>query len=438
MSNKKRITIFAAYDSKKEIKKYVLTYLLYLRELSDFLIFISDCDYSDYSKKILGNYVDYFECHKHGEYDFGSYKRGINYLINKDMLYQFDELIICNDSCLCLGSLKKVFNTMSFQHVDFWGMTQSFEFRTHLQSFFLVFKKNVFTRIEFRNYFNSVEKKRSFGEIVASYELPLMKYFNELGFKSGAFFSLNNKLNPSSFPKLLLNNNCPLIKKKIFLNDRWSKNSVLFLLLRINKEYKQNITDILELYKNNSFYKLILELCFKKIKNYLFSFEVSKRGETRFKIFNIPIINLYQKKDSNFITPNLKTSIICFLVNLFIFRFLFFKTRIFGEYFYDNEEWGLSKLISYKKNIAIYGFGPYGQDFFVRSFNKYIITGIYDINYKTMNCYIKAPDEICIDCFDYIVVTVMEKKTRNSVIDFLHSKGIKDEKIILLNYKVIL
>ncbi|OUM59541.1 hypothetical protein PIROE2DRAFT_14901 [Piromyces sp. E2] len=76
--NALRVVIFASYSDDKIIHDYILSYLKYLREISWKIIFIADNEISDMEKSKLKNLVDFLHCEKHGEYDFGSYKRVVS------------------------------------------------------------------------------------------------------------------------------------------------------------------------------------------------------------------------------------------------------------------------------------------------------------------------------------------------------------------------
>ena len=67
-----RIVIFAAYDKLGIVREDVLTYLHYLKEIADRIIFISDNTASKGEEKKLHKLVDYAQFQPHGEHDFGS------------------------------------------------------------------------------------------------------------------------------------------------------------------------------------------------------------------------------------------------------------------------------------------------------------------------------------------------------------------------------
>ena len=119
----KRLCVFAHWDRDNIIDEYVIYYLKALREVCQTIIFVSDSDLDPNELTKLNEVADYKIAQRHGEYDFGSYKRG--FLLAKEKALDFDELIFANDSCYGpLFPLKPIFDKMATQKCDFWGMTE--------------------------------------------------------------------------------------------------------------------------------------------------------------------------------------------------------------------------------------------------------------------------------------------------------------------------
>ena len=221
----KRVAIFASYNKQGIISEYVLYYLRGLREVADCIIFIADNEVSASEQKKLEGIVIYKECKRHGCYDFGSYRRGFNWAEVNGLLDDAEELIFCNDSCYGpVFPFENVFAEMQKKECDFWGMAESHEIKKHLQSYFLVFKKNVFSSQSFREYVYSFEKQDGFWSYVKKYETNFAGHLSEAGFKyasyidSSKYEKLNNDrpINPTIFPLTTLRDGMPLIKRKIF------------------------------------------------------------------------------------------------------------------------------------------------------------------------------------------------------------------------------
>jgi len=94
-----RIAFFAHYDPDGKIDDYVLHYLsgLFRSEVKE-LYFASDCSLDEEELAKLPNAVEVVYATRHGEYDFGSWKRCFD-SVNLSARSDVDELILCNDSC---------------------------------------------------------------------------------------------------------------------------------------------------------------------------------------------------------------------------------------------------------------------------------------------------------------------------------------------------
>ena len=95
----KRIAIFAHYSKDNIIEDYVIYLIKELKKVVDKIIFISDSNVDEKEIKNIKDYIYYYNCSKHGEYDFGSYKKGCYWAKENYLLSDFEELIFINDSC---------------------------------------------------------------------------------------------------------------------------------------------------------------------------------------------------------------------------------------------------------------------------------------------------------------------------------------------------
>ena len=127
MSITNRVAIFASYNKNGKVLDYIYTYLNALKEVASTVIFVADNKISKREQKKLLKYCSYVEAKRNGEYDFGSYKRGLIYAKQNGLLDNFEELVLCNDASYCVSSLVPAFNQMEDSACDFWAMTASKE-----------------------------------------------------------------------------------------------------------------------------------------------------------------------------------------------------------------------------------------------------------------------------------------------------------------------
>lgn len=227
MSDKKRIAIFAHYDKDKVIDDYVIYYLRALKEICETIIFVSDCDLQASEIEKISDIAKVI-AQPHGEYDFGSYKRGFIFALGNNILNDIDECIFANDSCYGpFHPIKSIFETMDEKNCDFWGITRNetgfykqgnkyLKCKSpHIQSYFLVFKKNVFLSETFINFIKSIKKEEKKQDIIINYELQFSKILELEGFKSESF--VQNNIHESNlmilrWKEAILKYNLPFLK----------------------------------------------------------------------------------------------------------------------------------------------------------------------------------------------------------------------------------
>lgn len=223
-------TIYAAYSADGSVSDYVISYLKALKEVSPNIIFITDNKIQRKEIKKLAAYTNQIIAQRHGEYDWGSFKRGVEILKQNGWLANSDEaskkaplLILANDSSLLVApTLRPIFAEMSQREADFWGITANEDGIYHLQSYFLVFTPKVYQSREFRSYLETVKAEKDGLTVASRYEVPFTSYLENLGYKSSAYIPykelsylpLNDK---NCYPLALLGKyNAPFLKMRTF------------------------------------------------------------------------------------------------------------------------------------------------------------------------------------------------------------------------------
>jgi lipopolysaccharide biosynthesis protein len=157
-------------------------------------------------------------------FDFGMWQHALE----RTDLGPCDELILTNSSVFGpIHPLGPIFGRMSESACDFWGMTDNFEYRWHLQSYFLVFRQKALRSEAFRAFFRSVLPYRDKGPVVLGYEVGLTSFLVDNGLRPGAFapveswaswtsmrrMDLERRWNPTLFhPEKLLSLGMPYVK----------------------------------------------------------------------------------------------------------------------------------------------------------------------------------------------------------------------------------
>ena len=208
-----------------------------LKKIADGIIFVADNYYPEEEINKIKDYINYAECYKHREYDFGSYKRGLMQAFESGVLKNAQELVMCNDSCVGpVFPFAKMFDAMDNKNKDFWGITENEDvnFDRHIQSYFMVFSSKVFNSECFVDFFKQVKKEKTFQDVVKKYEIRLTGYLNKNGFTYDSYIKSPIKesfdeyyrlktLNPTRMPLVLTEKyKSPLIKLKA-LNGKFGQ-----------------------------------------------------------------------------------------------------------------------------------------------------------------------------------------------------------------------
>ena len=224
----KRGVVFAAYNKNWRIPDYVVRYLQELKKTESDIVFISDNPVLPSEVKKIKNLVLYARFEKHGEYDFGSYKRGLNYLLDHHLLKDNSELILCNDSAYGpFFPLSDIFHKMNQRNIDFWGMSFNKKFQYHLQSYFLYFRNSKLIQNDLRDFLNKVHREEKKDNVIQNYEVALTEYLNQKGYREDSFipkdvpFADMDDIILSLPIQLIDKYRFPFLKRYIFTHPGW-------------------------------------------------------------------------------------------------------------------------------------------------------------------------------------------------------------------------
>lgn len=184
--NHNRIAVFASYSSGGYLPPQTFPYLAGLKSLSKAIVVVCDNDLAPEEYDKLASFADHVIIGRHGENDFGSYKRGLSLARENGLLDDADDLILCNDSWYGpVGSFAPMFAKMEARALDFWGAIDSQEFSDLPQSSWVVLGRKVFSSDAFNNFIIGVEKQKNVQLAMNECEFLMAKTLVEAGFTAG-------------------------------------------------------------------------------------------------------------------------------------------------------------------------------------------------------------------------------------------------------------
>lgn len=177
----RRLAIFAHYDAKAEVKRFVLHYLQALRDVCDDITFVSTSPLSEVELAKLAPTCGTTIIKDNVGLDFGMWQRA---LAVTD-LDAWDEIVLVNSSVFGpVRPLADVFARMAASDCDYWGMTNNQDIAPHLQSYFLVFRTAALRSPGFRQFWENILPYRDKRQIIRSYEVGLSTFMSEKGLRS--------------------------------------------------------------------------------------------------------------------------------------------------------------------------------------------------------------------------------------------------------------
>ena len=229
----RRLCIYVTFSKDRKVKEYVNYMLDALKKCCTKLCAV--CNYPELQgEELLHLHADEVFYRENRGYDAGAYKDILCTLLGCDTVYEYDELILVNDSFFGpFFDLNNYFKLMNKEECDFWGMTRhpsgeiysiGYSFESHIQSYFLVFRSQVFKNNLFREFWEKFSYPNTFMETIINFELGLNQYLKINGFISKALtdvwgIKLKKNENPTIYypHELIRDNGLPIMKKKILL-----------------------------------------------------------------------------------------------------------------------------------------------------------------------------------------------------------------------------
>lgn len=193
---KKRLCIFCFYDKDGIVDKYIEHYLKEMLKVVKELVVVVNGYINSEGYNNIYRLTDKIYIRENKGFDAGAYKDCIFNYIGIDKIRLFDELIIANDTCFGpFISFEDIFVDMEKCQYDFWGMKKiNKDFYTHIQSWFMVFRKDIINDIRFYNYWDECINTEcsDIYDIYSLFEVGIYRKLTSFGYIAGVYQSKDN------------------------------------------------------------------------------------------------------------------------------------------------------------------------------------------------------------------------------------------------------
>jgi len=227
-----RLLLFVHYNKYNLVSDYIFYILKEMKPLFKRVIFISNSQIPQQKYNEIKKYANKIIERPNKGFDFGAWRDG---LLSEgwDNLYKYDSITLMNDTCFGpLFPMVEVYKKMEKMQTDFWGITSHKETKNgmpgsngpipeHIQSYFIVYNKNVVCSDEFKNFWSFVKDYEDVEQVIQNYETQLTRILQKAGFQYSVYFSeMPSKCNPDLAnwqPDVLFKNRVPFLKIKALL-----------------------------------------------------------------------------------------------------------------------------------------------------------------------------------------------------------------------------
>jgi len=191
------LCVFSHFSKINKVADYVFFYLEQLLQANCDIVFVSTSEnLPDAHIDRLASLCSKVVVRKNYGYDFGSYKCGID--LSSDVRNRYEKLILANDSVYGpFHDLNDLITHGDDRNLDIWGATDSFAVRYHIQSYFIVYNRNVFTSPVFDAFWDKVKYTREAlkikkQQIIDDFEIGGSTHFLDKSYKIGAFCDVSH------------------------------------------------------------------------------------------------------------------------------------------------------------------------------------------------------------------------------------------------------
>lgn len=182
----KRLLCYAHFGEDRQVKPFVKHALQAVSTLCTDMVFVSNSPITDADRNELSALCSHIKVNDNVGYDFYMWKLGMEAVD----LSGYDEVVLMNSSVFGpLFKMEDAFQRMDRLDCDFWGITECFQMQPHIQSYFLVFSKQVISSLAFRKFWESILPYTNKLQVIQSYEVGLTQWLLESGFRPGVLCS---------------------------------------------------------------------------------------------------------------------------------------------------------------------------------------------------------------------------------------------------------
>jgi len=201
-----KLVLFMHYDRSGRVRAQILDYIAQLKATGRCVVFITNAGHlTPQATSALQNLCAGIIIRKNRGYDFGAWCDAVeNLALPRE---NTEEVIFANDSVFGpLAPLDPAFAAIDYTKADIWGLTESWQYRYHLQSFFMAFGPAALRSAAFKNFWAGIRPVPLKSYIVRYYEIGITQQMIKAGLTCAAvwpYLDLAEKVDYRTFDDLI-------------------------------------------------------------------------------------------------------------------------------------------------------------------------------------------------------------------------------------------
>ena len=193
------VALFVTHSRSGKIKPHVLPYLRALKAAGLHVALIATVDRPVDLPPELLEAVDAAMVRRNAGYDFGAWAHALRL---HPQLYSAATLYLLNDSVLPArdgGRIAALVDRVRASTADLVGLTESHEWRWHVQSYFLAVRRRLLASRPFHAFMNDVRLLTRKDHVIRAYEVRLAELTEQCGFDVELLYPSATAINPTLF-----------------------------------------------------------------------------------------------------------------------------------------------------------------------------------------------------------------------------------------------
>lgn len=238
----RRLFLFAGYNAHGLIDESLIFYIQALAACGDVVLCMdSDCSAAELQR--VAPYVLHATAQRHGEYDFGSYKRAYMYAADADILKNYEFVYMVNDSVYGpLMDIEPSLTRMEKLNRDAFGLVYNpTASRPHIQSWFIGMRKNVFLSPWYDEFMRAITRQPDKGSITYLYEQGFTEMLRAHHVKFACLYNCPGRSVYNNVAALF-RRGMPFMKKVAFSRANGALgNRILYILRNVSPDVRDMI-----------------------------------------------------------------------------------------------------------------------------------------------------------------------------------------------------